>query len=201
MTIVDQIFLFFGNYTSLVSFFGAIIGGEETLVVLAILAAHGYISILSLGIFFYLGIVVSDLMWYSLGRSRIFNWIIKRKSVSKIYYYWDKLLNKSTKGNNFQALLITKFLYGLRLPTIMYLARERMKLKSFFFYTLIVDAIWVSAILIIGWFAGKGISLATNLSDNIILFLVLIGVTLVLFTLLVKFISEVTKRWLIRKQK
>ncbi|MFH0951510.1 MAG: hypothetical protein V1765_03505 [bacterium] len=200
MDLISQILLFFGNYTPVIAFLGAIIGGEETLILLSILASHGHLAIWSVFIFFYLGILVSDCLWYFIGRSRLFDWIIKRKIISNIYLHWDKLLNAATQNSNFQALLVTKFLYGLRLPTIMYLARERITIKSFIGYSTIVNFIWVLIIATIGWTAGKGISLATNIFNNLILYLLLIGATLVVFTLLIRLLSKTTKQWLIKKQ-
>lgn len=201
MVLITQILSFFGDYTPIISFLGAIIGGEETLILLSILSSHGFLNPYYLFIFFYFGVLVSDSIWFFIGKSKLFNWLVQRKFLSKAYSHWDRLLNSVTKKSDFQALFITKFLYGSRLPTIMYLARERLKIKSFLVYSLITNFIWVSLILLIGWSAGKGISLATNISNNLVLYLVLIGVTLLIFTLLIRLLSEATKKWLKKKQK
>ena len=201
MSVITQVLSFFGNNTPIISFLGAIIGGEETLILLSILASQGYLTLWLVFLFFYLGIIVSDGLWYFIGKSKLFDWMIKKKILSKVYLHWDRLLNAATKRNDFQALLITKFLYGLRLPTIMYLARERIKIKPFLFYTIIVNFIWVLVIITIGWSAGKGISLAANLSDNLILYLALIGIALVIFTALARILAGMTKKWLIKRQK
>ncbi len=201
MVLIEQILAFFGNYTPLISFFGAIIGGEETLIFLSILASHGFLNLFYLFTFFYLGILVSDTIWYFVGKSRLFNWFVNKKIISRAYLHWDRLLNAATRRNDFQALFLTKFLYGLRLPTIMYLSRERLKIKHFFGYSLITNFIWVSAIMLIGWYAGKGISLTTSISNNIVLYLILVGIVLLMFTLFIRLLSEATKKWLKNKQK
>ena len=126
---------------------------------------------------------------------------MQRKFLSKVYFHWGKLLNSATKKSDFQVLFITKFLYGSRLPTIIYLSRERLKIKSFLGYSLITNFIWVSLIFLIGWSAGKGISLATNISNNLVLYLILIGIILLVFTIFIRLLSEVTKKWLKKKQK
>ncbi|OGD66696.1 hypothetical protein A2442_00215 [Candidatus Campbellbacteria bacterium RIFOXYC2_FULL_35_25] len=199
MPVITKILLFFGNNIPAVSFIGAIVGGEETLVLLSILAAKGFLSIGDVFVFFYLGIMVSDILWYYAGKSRIFSWLIKIRFISKAYGHWGKLLNKATKENDFQALLITKFLYGFRLPTIMYLSRERLSLKSFLKYSLITDFVWTGTILSIGWLAGKGIGAATYFSNNIIFYVFLIGLVLTFFTILMRIISNKVKRWLEKK--
>ena len=192
---ITYILSFFGDYTPIVSFLGAIIGGEETLIFLSILASHGVLNAYYLFSFFYFGIVVSDFMWFFIGRSRIFNWLVKRRILSRIYFNWGKLLNAATKSD-FQALFTTKFLYGSRLPTIMYLSRERLKIKSFFGYSLIINFVWVAIIFSIGWLSGKGISLAANISENVVLFLILVGITLLTFTIVIRLLSGAIKKWL-----
>jgi len=199
MPTITKILLFFGNNIPAVSFIGAIVGGEETLVLLSILAAKGFLSIGDVFVFFYLGIMVSDILWYYAGKSRIFSWLTKKQFISKAYVHWGKLLNKATKENDFQALLITKFLYGFRLPTIMYLSRERLSLKSFLKYSLITDFVWTGTILSIGWLAGKGINTAAHFSDNIVLYVFLIGLVLALFIILMRTISNKVKQWLEKK--
>lgn len=200
MELITQILLFFGNNTPIISFVGAIIGGEETLIFLSVLAAQGYLTIWFVFIFFYLGVMTSDILWYFIGKSKISDWIIQKKFISSTYLYWGKLLNTTTGGSNFQALLFTKFLYGLRMPAIIYIGREGMKIKPFLFYSIIVNFIWAIVITIIGWFAGKGISLATSLSNNLPLYLLLMGITLIVFVVLIRLLSNVIKKWMIKKQ-
>lgn len=199
MDVITQILLFFGNNIPAVSFAGAIIGGEETLVLLSILSAKGFLNIWTVLVFFYFGIVVSDMLWYYIGKSKLFTLLIKIRLLSAAYDYWGKLLDKATAKSDFQALLITKFLYGFRLPTIMYLARERLTIGSFLKYALFTNFIWVGAISAIGWLAGKGISTAAFFSDNIVLHVFLIGVVLALFAILMRTLSTKTKLWLEKK--
>ncbi len=201
MSLLTIILSFLSVYGPLISVLGGIFGGEETLILFSIFAAHNVISIWVVAIFFYIGILISDTIWFFVGKTELFNRIVSGKSASKIYGYWDKLLDKATKGNDFQALLITKFLYGFRLITIMYLSRERLDLKNFILYSIIVDAIWISVITTIGWLTGKGIAAAANISNNLELVLILIGLSLLAFFLIMRFLSILVKRWLIKKQK
>ena len=60
MPVITKILLFFGNNIPAVSFIGAIVGGEETLVLLSILAAKGFLSIGDVFVFFYLGIMYAN---------------------------------------------------------------------------------------------------------------------------------------------
>jgi len=199
MDIISQILIFFGNNTPAISFFGAIIGGEETLVLLTIYSVDGTLHLGYILLFFYLGIMVSDTMWYLIGKSRLFAWLIKLKFISSAYGYWGKLLDTTTKKKDFQTLFVTKFLYGFRIPTIMYLARERLSLQSFLKYSLLANFIWVGIISTLGWMTGKGIKTVTYFSNSIVLEVFLVGVVLVLFAIIMRAVSTRVKQWLQNK--
>jgi len=190
---ITSIFSFFGYYTPIISFIGAIIGGEETLILLSILASHSILNIWYILIFFYIGINVSDLLWFFLGISRIFDWLAKRRIWEKIHVHFQKRLQKG-KHSNFSLLFITKFVYGTRVPTIVYMARNGLELRTFFIYTLTINAIWTILITFIGWSAGKGIAIAQTISNNIIVYILLITIVLILFNIITKKISYRIKK-------
>ncbi|MBI2674085.1 MAG: hypothetical protein HYX23_02275 [Candidatus Zambryskibacteria bacterium] len=196
MNTVSQILIFFGNNTPIVSFLGAIIGGEEVLVLLSIYSVAGTLNLAYILIFFYLGIMVSDTLWYMLGKSRIFAWLIRLKFISSAYEHWGRLLDVTTRKNDFQALFMTKFFYGFRIATIMYLARERLSFRDFFKYSLLSNFVWVGFISALGWATGKGIKTVTYFSGNITLEVFLVGVVLVLFMVIMRVASIRVKKWL-----
>lgn len=196
MDIFSQILLFFGNNTPIIAFLGAIVGGEEVLVLLSIYSATGTLSLRYTLVFFYLGIMVSDIIWYMLGKSKVFSWLIKSKRISSVYGYWGKLLDITTMKNAFQALFVTKFFYGFRIATIMYLARERLFFIDFLKYSLLSNLVWVGIISALGWTTGKGIKTVTHFSNNITLEIFLVGVVLVLFIIVMRIASTRVKLWL-----
>lgn len=186
----------FSNYTPIISFLGAIIWWDEVLIALSILAAQGVFNIWYILIFFYLWILLSDFLWYLLWKSSFFDWFVNRKYISKLYFRWHKIISSISKKSSFKTLLITKFIYGIRIPTIMYLSKEGLKSWPFFTYTIITNLIWTPIVLLIWYYAWKWVSIATNFSDNLILFLTLIGVIIILFDLLMRFISFTIKKWI-----
>lgn len=199
MNIVSQILLFFNHNTPLIAFIGAIVGGEEVLIILSIYSADGTLNLLFVLIFFYLGVMVSDILWYIVGRSRLLLWITKFSFVSLAYNYWGKLLDVSTKKSDFQALFVTKFLYGFRIPTIMYLAKERLSVRNFLIYSLITNFIWVGVIAGLGWATGKGIKTITYFSHNIVLEIFIVGLIIIIFIIIMRWMSKIVKKWLTTK--
>ncbi|MDO8569426.1 MAG: hypothetical protein Q7R89_01415 [bacterium] len=199
MDTVSHILTFFGDNTPIIAFLGAIVGGEEVLVLLSIYSAAGILNLGYILIFFYLGIMVSDTIWYLLGKSKVFSWLIKLKRFSSVYEYWGKLLDITTKKNDFQALFVTKFFYGFRIATIMYLARERLSFVDFLKYSLLSNFVWVGIISVLGWTTGKGIKTITYFSNNIALEIFLVGIVLILFIIIMRIASTRVKQWLQKK--
>jgi len=200
MNMLQQIIVIFGNYTPIISFAGAIIGGEETLVFLSILTAEGHLNVWELLLFFYLGINVSDVMWYGLGRSRLIVYAMRNKTFLKAYQYWGSLISAVSKGSVFHALFFTKFIYGARIPTIMYFAQEQVAPLRYVGYTVLLNLFWTLVIFAVGWFSGKGILLATSISENIVLYLTLAGLVTALLGLFAQFISNKVKIWIQEKR-
>ena len=83
-----------------------------------------------------------------------------------------------TRGQHFLALLITKFLYGTRIITIFYLAKERVSFWRFSWYNAIVTGIWAIVVCSIGWSAGKGVTWVEAVYNNLSIALALLALIL-----------------------
>ncbi|MGB3922082.1 MAG: hypothetical protein WBL19_02260 [Minisyncoccia bacterium] len=196
MDLIPQISIFFGNNTQLISFFAVMIGGEGALLLLSLYSASGILNFKYVFIFSYLGVMVSDTMWYLVAKSKLFEWFTRIKLVSSAYNYWGRLLDLATKKKDFEALFITKFLYGLRIPTITYLSRERLSLKNFLKYSLLSNLLWVAIISAIGWGTGRGVKFFGYFSDSIIIQTFLVGIILIFFIIIMRVVSRRVKQWL-----
>jgi len=58
----------------------------------------------------------------------------------------------------FLSLLFIKFLYGTRIMAILYLSMRRMRFLTFLLFNTIGTIIWLVAIILVGWLAGKGVA-------------------------------------------
>ena len=114
---------------------------------LSMLSSRGFFGIL---LVFFVSIasnLTSDILFFSFGRG-----ILKSKWCMKV----SKKIKKKIKPES--ALFLSKFVYGTRIITVVTLGTS-MKLKRFIFYdTLALIPITV-LVLLLGWFAGKGINL------------------------------------------
>lgn len=154
---IQNIFSIFGPYQFFIPFFGSMVGGEETVVLISMLSAKGVIPfwvVLSTTI---VGTILSDSVWYYLARTRVWQKFIVSKYFAGSYAKIATIVNLVTRGSHFRALLYTKFLYGTRIITIMYLSREHLSFKQFSAYNSVVTVIWATVVCTTGWLAGKGL--------------------------------------------
>lgn len=201
MGFLTQIHQVAAEYPLAIPFLGGLAGGEETVFLLSVIAAHGYLNIWMVATGCYVGILAADAAWYFFGQTRFFDWLVKRKGASEAYRLLHIALDKAAGGNNFLALLATKFLYGFRLITIMQLSREGMALTSFVLCSAVIDAVWIAVVASVGWFAGKGMQFAQLVSNNFAVSFAFLGIFMATGVILMRMASRQLQRWLTQKQK
>jgi membrane protein DedA with SNARE-associated domain len=176
------------------SFVGAMFGGEETIIVITMLAAGGIVSLWSVFIFSFLGTIISDSIWFYAGKTSIFNKMITHRFFAGGYNKLTNVMDATFHGNRFLALLTTKFLYGTRVVTIMYISREKIPFLRFTVYNALTTAIWLPIVLAIGWFAGKGFGILLNITKNVQVIIISIIAFVAVFYLLRVWINKLIAR-------
>lgn len=190
MTIlIENLFAIFGTYQFLISFFGAFIAGAETVLILTILASRGILNIWVVIIFSTLGIFTADLMWFSIGKIDKLSHLKKIPCAQKTYEKSATLISKTK--NKFVLLSITKFVYGIGIPIMMYLGRREMNYKTFIKYNSLIILFWVSGIGLIGWLAGKGFTLFYDTLKNLRLAILVLVIAILVLSLLKMAIKKV----------
>lgn len=137
-------------------FIGAVILGETIILGAAFLAGQGVWSIYTVFVLTFLGTVLSDCVWFFLGKKMTLK---SREWQEKQAKYRSLLagLERLTRGRAFLSLLFIKFLYGTRIITIMYLAVHSMRFRTFLLFNGIGTLLWLLVLLPIGLFAGRQI--------------------------------------------
>lgn len=178
----------FKENPQLLFFLAALIGGEELIVPLAFLVGTGLWDFPTLFIFCAIGTVIADTAWFLLGRHGIQKSTLFKKHAEK--YQKVKTLIKKIAHREFNLLLITKFIYGTRIFTIIHLSLEETHLYRFVALNSIVILLWLSVILNIGWWAGKGSSTLSSLYEHPLYLGLGIIVTLLIFHLFRNLVSK-----------
>lgn len=161
---LSTLFQKFAEYPVILFFLSAFFGGEELIIPLAILVGHGLWSLQLLFLVCFIATLFADVSWFLLGR----HGVQKRKFFQKYQRRFEKAskffrrIAKSEMG----ILLTTKFIYGTRIFSIIFLSIEGVALSRFVKLNSLVTFIWLSCIVFLGWMIGRGSALFLNLSQH-----------------------------------
>lgn len=186
---------FIATNLPLVCLVGAYFGGDALLLLLASLAGQGLIPFWTIILFFSLGTISSDIMWFFIGRSRFAERVISHKQLNKGYSKIEKVLTKYGR-NDFLLLFIVKFIYGIRIVTIVYFSRERKNFYRFLAYNSVAVVVITLFISFLGWMAGRGIRSYVDIYENFRAAIKIIVIVVVAFFILKALINK----WLLKEK-
>lgn len=163
-------------------FLGTFFFGDAVVLAAAFLAGNEIWPLSLVFIISVIGAILSDLVWFYIG-PRLFNYSQKYERIKK---HSERILPKIEQlGNHpFHLLVVSKFIYGTRILTIIYLAWKKINLGAFIIYDLIGSILWLIVLIPIGYLAGKSvINLLPALEDlkyaTIAILLLIIAVSLI----------------------
>lgn len=169
MHIFNEILRFFILYPSSMYWtvlVASLLGGEEILIFFSLLAGYGIIDIWKLSLIGFLGILVADMVWFWFARTKLFEWIKGKVKKYSHYKHANALVEKFSHKHDFVYLFLTKFVYGLRIVSIMKVSRRK---KSFFKF-LVCDSLaifsWEIIVMPLGFILGKTFFSAINILDD-----------------------------------
>lgn len=155
------------QYIPLVIFLGSTIIGEEAIILFTILAGQGIIPLEWVIIIGILGIILTDQIIFAIGKSSLTNRIKKWKLFSKEEKKRKTLLNHLKSANPLTILFATKFLYGLRYGSVLYLSMHGLSWRKFSLYSLISALAWAGIITPLAWLAGRGFALGLRIATRL----------------------------------
>lgn len=137
-------------------FAGAFFFGESVIVTAAALAPKLGWPIGEVALAAFLGTLFADATWFGLGNAA------DRALLSYVHAYEHAkeraigTFGRYAERHPFRILLYLKFLYGMRIAMILYLATRRLSFPAFIFFDAIGTALWLVIILALGYGVGIG---------------------------------------------
>ncbi len=131
-------------------FFIILFTGDETMFLFSFLSTQGYLNIFALFFIAILSNLCSDFFFFFFGDRVLRKW----KRINK-YKKRTENIFKKTKNQKL-ALFLSKFIYGTRSLTVIFLGGSSMKFLTFIIWDIIALIPITIAILFFGWFAGQG---------------------------------------------
>lgn len=157
----DSILNHLAGHPMLLFFFAAFIGGEETTIPVAILVGRGWSDFWTLYLFCCLGSFAIDSSLFLMGRYGLKHRQFF-KGFQKRYSKVSQLIQGISK-NEFWILFTTKFVYGARTFSVIYLSLEGISLKRFLVIDVLVILVWMFLVTGFGWLIGRGSTFFTHL--------------------------------------
>lgn len=137
-------------------FLGGFFFGETVIIPAAFLAGQNILSTPEVFWLAFLGTVCADVLWFFTGPF-IWKFAHRFETISKRSEAILKRLDELYANQPFRALLFSKFIYGTRFLTVVYLSLERVSALRFLVMNFFSTLLWLVTIVAIGWLAGKSI--------------------------------------------
>ncbi|MFH1710944.1 MAG: hypothetical protein ABH840_01405 [Nanoarchaeota archaeon] len=174
----------------IISLLGGIFAGEVAILALSFLAAQGYFPLWIIILFFWIGEIIADMIYFELGRSRVFGKLKNIERFSSVFEKVDNFISVISRKSVFLALLYSKFVYGIRTATVIFLGLRKTERKKFFIAECLTMVIVISILTAIGWSAGKGFSLIMNNFESIQIALTVLFIVVVILVVIREKINE-----------
>lgn len=175
----------------LIIFWGAFFAGESFLIPGVYLMLKGLISYKGYMFFGISATIISDSVWYYLGRiiptGRIKRLAIIQKSLPKI-----EIIKNLFKEDGLKILIISKFVYGTRILTQMLCGKMKIPYFKYITVNSIAIFLWINIIFVLTYLTEKGLSIShITYSAEIS-----IGLILILIIIIYKWIKKIIhKKW------
>jgi len=198
--LIDYLLAMLGGYVYLGLWFiifaetglavGFFLPGDSLLVVSGLFAAAGKLNVLLVMLAFFLGSVMGDSVGYWTGRlmgKALFNressWIFKPSRVQKAHGFFEKYGPKT--------VILARFVPIVRTFAPLVVGAAEMPYSRFLPYSIIGSALWISSMVLAGYFLGGVIERAFNISlEQHIEIVVIVVVILSLLPPIIEFLKH-----------
>ena len=153
-----------GDNVILLSLLAGIFAGETVILTLSTIISSTNSSLIwQVLIFSYIGELIAEFFFFFLGRTKLIYQLNKIQKFRSGLKKSGKIIDKLTDKSVLKTLFYSKFIYGVRTLTVIYLGYKRTSWKNFIKTELIVMGMAVSLVVAIGYFIGQGYKIALYL--------------------------------------
>jgi membrane protein DedA with SNARE-associated domain len=161
-------------------FVGTFLFGETVVLAGIVLAAAGAVPVPALLGLSMLGTLASDLVWFVFGQ-RLVHLARRWRTLQTRYERAMEAMERVDDGKRFYYLLYYKFVYGIRIVTIIFTSLRRIPLRRFLLLDAIGTAAYMSILIGVGLLLCQG---ATELAPAVHTLRYLLAAPVLLFILM-----------------
>lgn len=158
-------------------FVGSFLEGEAILIAAGFFAERGYLDVYWVGFIGFLGAYVGHLFWFWLGRVYGVRLLDRFPRMKTHFGKGIRMFERYGAA----AIIITQWLYGLRITCAVIIGMSRIGIIKFLIYEAISCALWAGVITALGYYFGAAVEAVLGRAENIekwgLLVIVVIAVT------------------------
>lgn len=157
-------------------FVGTFLEGEAILVAAGFFAERGYLNVITVTIVAFAGAYVGHLFWFWLGRKHGIRLLDRFPRMKSHLGRGIRMFERYGAA----AIIITQWLYGLRITCAVVVGMSRISLVKFLFYEAVSCAIWAAVITALGYYFGAAVEAvlgkAAHVEKYALLFIIVVAV-------------------------
>lgn len=134
-------------------FLGTFLEGEAILVAAGFFASRGYLDIILVTVVAYAGAYGGHLFWFWLGRVHGVRLLDRFPRMKRHFGQGVRVFERYGAS----AIIITQWLYGLRITCAVIIGMSRISIVKFLIYQALSCALWVVVITAAGFYFGRAI--------------------------------------------
>jgi membrane protein DedA with SNARE-associated domain len=141
------------DFGYLAVFVGTFLEGEAILVAAGFFAARHYLDPFIVGVVAFAGAYLGHLFWFWLGRVHGVRLLDRFPRMKRHFGKGVRVFERY----GVTAIILTQWLYGLRITCAVIIGMSRIALVKFLFYQAISCALWAAVITAAGYYFGRAI--------------------------------------------
>lgn len=134
-------------------FFGCFLEGEAILIAAGFFASRGYLDIVLVTIVAFAGAYAGHLFWFWLGRKYGVRLLDRFPRMKRHFGRGIRVFERYGAS----AIILTQWLYGLRITAAVIIGMSKISLMKFFIYEAVSCALWAVIITAAGFYFGRAI--------------------------------------------
>src|SRR5688572_7156243 len=144
-------------------FVGTFLEGEAILVAAGFFASRGYLDVFLVTVVAFGGAYVGHLFWFWLGRVHGVKLLDRFPRMKRHFGKGIRIFERYGAA----AIIITQWLYGLRITAAVIIGMSRISIVKFLVYEAVSCAIWAVIITAAGFYFGRAIEAVLGRVENI----------------------------------
>ena len=141
------------NFGYLAVFLGTFLEGEAILITAGFFASRGYLQPFLVGLLAFSGAYAGHLFWFWLGRKHGVKLLDRFPRMKKHFGKGVRVFERYGAS----AIIITQWLYGLRITAAVIIGMSRISVIKFLVYQAVSCALWAIVITAAGFYFGRAI--------------------------------------------